>query len=216
MNKYNVVLFDMDGTIANTDPLILEAYHFLYDKYKNGNRRPDEEIYYFSGPTTRSTMEKEFPNRNTDEMIKEFMELTSGMYERLVTTYPNCRHTLLELKKRGIKLGVVTNKTHNPAIKCLEVCGLENIYDVVIGSDDVKVGKPDKEGILKALDLLNVKDFNKVLYVGDNAIDLETATNAGIDCCLCIWGPRKLEPTVKPKYKIYEYKELEEVCFDEN
>ena len=59
MKKYKVMLFDMDGTLADTDPMIVETFNILYDKYKNGNRRPKEEIYYFSGPPIRDTLKKE-------------------------------------------------------------------------------------------------------------------------------------------------------------
>ena len=59
--KYDVILFDMDGTIANTDRLILESFYKLYDKFNNGVRRSDEEIYYFSGPPIKETLKVEFP-----------------------------------------------------------------------------------------------------------------------------------------------------------
>ena len=215
MNKYDLVLFDMDGTIANTDELVVESLFALYDKYNQGKRRPREEVYYFSGPPIRETLKKEFPNYDTEMLFKEFMNISTPMYQRLVTSYPNCRHVLLELKKRGIKLGVVTNKLHAASMMCLDVCGLENIFDVVIGSDDVSHTKPSKEGIEKAMSLLGVNDKQKVLYVGDNPLDYDTAVNSEVDSCLVMWGPRKMDPRVNPKYKIYQYSELLEVVIDE-
>ena len=215
MNKYDLVLFDMDGTIANTDELVVTSMEYFYKKYGHGYIRPREETIYFSGPPMKETMKKEFPDYDTDMLTKEFVEVSTPLYEQLVTSYPNCRHVLLKLKEQGIKLGVVTNKAHGPALICLDVIGLENIFDLLIGSDDVKTLKPSNEGILKAMSIFGIKDKDRVLYVGDNPIDYDTAVNSGVDSCLVMWGPRKMDPRVSSKHKIYKYSDLLEVVLDE-
>ena len=59
--KYSIVIFDMDGTVLNSDPMILEAMNILYDKYRDGVRTPKEKVVYFSGPPIRETLKTEFP-----------------------------------------------------------------------------------------------------------------------------------------------------------
>lgn len=211
--KYDVILFDMDGTIANTDPMIVESFHILYDKYNSGVRKPDSEIYYFSGPPIRQTLKKEFPNLDQQMIYEEFHRVSRKLYDTHIYNFPHCREVLSELKKEGFKLGVVTNKMHDLSLVALEVLGLSDVFDYVVGFDDVKNGKPHQEGMLKA-----VKHFNSVqertLYVGDNKIDLDTANNANVDCCLVHWGPRELPKDISPTFTIDSYLELKEHLYE--
>lgn len=215
MLKYQLALFDMDGTIADTDEVILSTMHDLYDLYRDGKRTPDEQIYYFSGPPITDTLKKEFPHMDQKLMINEFVRISKIYYHKVLHEYPSCRETLLELKKAGVKLGVVTNKATLYANKCLELIRLDDVMDYLVGFDDVVKKKPDGEGIIKSMEHFNVKDLKNVLYVGDNVIDLDTANNAGVDCCLVCWGPRILPNNINPKYKIYKYEQLKEVVTNE-
>lgn len=211
MNKYKLILFDMDGTIANTDELVVETIYEMYDLYRGGVKTPREKCYYFSGPPIRETIEKEFPGQDAEFLMQEFARLSKDKYDTMVTPYPHSREVKLELKKRGIKLGVVTNKFRGMALHCLEVIGLDDVFDILIGYDDVIEHKPHPEGIYKAMEVFDIKDKKRVLYVGDNPLDDETAKNAGVDSCLVTWGPRKMPENVKPTYKIDDYYDLLEV-----
>ena len=214
MNKYNVVLFDMDGTIANTDELVAESVQELCAMH--GLEAPSkEECYYFSGPPIRESLAKFPGDVDVEQLFKDFYKISLKKYDQMVVSYPNCRYVLSKLKEKGIKLGVVTNKAHDAAIHCLEVIGLWDIFSVVIGFEDASKSKPDPEGLLKATRLLGEEDLSKVLYVGDSPLDDLAAHNAGIEDVLCIWGPRKLPDNVKPSYKIYNYLDLLEVVFNE-
>lgn len=208
MSKYKYLLFDMDGTIADTDRMLFETMNILYDKYRDGVRTPREQIYYFSGPPISGTLKKEFPNVDYELIYKEFVRVSESLYASTITTYPDCREVLLDLKKHGYKLAVVTNKVKKLTLYCLEIIHLEDIFDVVIGFDDVKKCKPDAEGCLKALQLLGANDLSQALYLGDNIMDFETANNAGIDCALVAWGPRVLPSELKPVFKFSSYQDL--------
>ena len=201
----------MDGTIANTDELVVETMFELYDLYRNGVRSPREKCYYFSGPPIRESLASEFPDQDVEFLAKEFARLSRPKYDTIVTSYPHCREVLLELKKMGIKLGVVTNKFRNMSIHCLEVINLSDVFDVLVGFDDVKEHKPHPEGIFKAMKETGISDLKKVLYIGDNKLDDETGKSAHIDTCLVTWGPRKMSDEVKPTYKIDDYFNLLEV-----
>lgn len=214
--KYDVVLFDMDGTIADTDEMVLKSFHILYDKFNNGKRRPDSEIYYFSGPPIKESLKKEFPNYDVNFMFDEFYKISQAMYDTTIKGFPHAREAILKLKEAGIKLGVVTNKMRGPAYRVLELIDLaDDIFDIVIGFDDVQVGKPSPEGINKALEKLGYDDRSRVLYIGDNPIDDTTAKNARVDSAICYWGPRVLPNDLKPTHKLTSYKELEGVVFYE-
>ena len=81
-NKYDLVLLDMDGTIADTDEMIIQSMYELYDKYRDGRRTPVEEIYYFSGPPIRDTLKKEFPDMDNDSIVNEFVKISWNNYDK--------------------------------------------------------------------------------------------------------------------------------------
>lgn len=216
MSKYEALLFDLDGTIADTDQMIVETMNILYDLYRGGRRTPVDEIYYFSGPPIYDTLNKEFPDQDMEFMHSEFRRVSVSLYPKTVKTYPHCKETLLSLKKKGYKLGIITNKIHSSTLLCLELIGLEGIFDSLVCYDDVEHPKPEAEPVKKAMEELGVFDLSKVLYVGDNKIDLVCANNAGIDGALVTWGPRKVDPTLKPKLFISSFEDLERKLDDES
>ena len=209
MHKYKILLFDLDGTVADTDQMIVETMNILYDLYRGGKRTPVEEIYYFSGPPIYDTLNKEFPGCDMEFMHSEFRRVSVELYPKTVKPYPHCKETLLSLKEKGYKLGIVTNKIHSSTTLCLNLIGLDGIFDSLVCYDDVKNPKPDKESILKSMDILGAADLSEVLYIGDNKLDLLTARNASVDCALVNWGPRVLDKSLKPEMIISSYEDLE-------
>ena len=209
MLKYQALLFDLDGTVADTDEMIVQSMNILYDLYRNGKRTPVEEIYYFSGPPIYDTLKKEFPDKDSEFMFKEFIRISTELYPKTVKLYPHTKEALIKLKEQGYKLGIVTNKLHSSTVFCLKLIGLEDIFETLVCYDDVKNPKPHGEPIIKASHDLGVFDLSKVLYIGDNKSDLETANNADVDCALVNWGPRVLDKNLKPKMFISSYEDLE-------
>lgn len=66
--KYEAIIFDVDGTIIDSDMMLVNSFNVLYDLYRDGKKTPQEEIYYFSGPPIRETLKKEFPHMDLDFM----------------------------------------------------------------------------------------------------------------------------------------------------
>lgn len=211
--KYNVILFDMDGTMLDSDQMVLETMNILYDKYRNGVRTPKEKVAYFSGPPIRGTLKNEFPDLDNDFIYEQFAIESQKLYKTHTFPYPHEKEVLLKLKEQGFKLGIVTNKVHHLTEYALECIDFVGVFDYIVGYDDVKIGKPNKEGILKAIDYFG-SDLKHTLYIGDNALDLETANNAGVDCVLVKWGPRVLPDYVKPKYWLRSYLDLEGILYE--
>lgn len=215
MGKYSTILFDLDGTVANTDELIVQSMFDMYDLYREGRRSPREKLYYFSGPPIRNNLQKEFPDMDLDFICKEFQRISWDNYPKYTTIYPGCKETLLKLKELGYRIGLVTNKIHVTTMYVMDLLDLNGVFETIIAVDDVKNGKPDKEGMLKAMSDLGETDPNKVLYVGDNDSDLLTSNNAGVDCALVTWGPRVLNPELKCKFRVGSYEELMEAILHE-
>ena len=90
----------------------------------------------------------------------------------------------------------------------MEVAHIDGLFDVVISADDVNAPKPSAAGIFKALERLGIESKEEVLYIGDNDIDYETATNAGVDSMLVTWGPREIKRKKDATYAVGSYNEL--------
>ena len=210
MPKYKALLFDMDGTSAYTDEMIVQSFYVLYDLYKGGKRRNREEILYFSGPPLSVTFPKEFPDEPYQKMYDEFIRISTPFYDKYVVPFEGEVEVLRKLKKSGYKLGVVTNKGHVMAQYVLNLLKINDLFDSLVAGGDTKETKPHPEGIYKAMNELGASK-EETLYVGDNDIDYLSASNAGVDSMICTWGPRKLNVLDKCTYKVGSYKEIEEI-----
>lgn len=211
--KYDVILFDVDGTLVDSDPMVLEAMNVLYDKYRGGVRTPPEKVIYFSGPPIRDTLHNEFPDLDNDFIFEQFAIESEKLYATHIFNYPHSKEVLLRLKEQGFKLGIVTNKVHRLTEYCLECVGLTGIFDCIVGFDEVVNCKPDREGMDKAMAYFG-STKERTLYFGDNALDLQTARNAGVDCALVKWGPRVLPADVIPEYWVKSYLDLEDILYE--
>lgn len=210
MPNYKVLLFDMDGTIAETDEMIFHSMDELYDLYKNGERRTREEMIYFSGPPIADTLAREFPHMDNDFMVQQFLDISTKYYDLYTTVFPHEIEVLSALKEKGYKMAVVTNKGHQKAEYVLELLKIKPYFDFVIGSGDVQELKPAPECVYKAMEIYKTQK-EEVLYLGDNDIDYLTASNAGIDCLICAWGPRKLNILDKCKYVAHSYLDIKDI-----
>ena len=208
MHKYRVLLFDLDGTLCDTDEMLIQSFFALYKKYRPAKIRTREELIYFSGPPIKKTLVDEFPDYSFEEIYKAFQETSRELYLPYVKAFENEIEILKKLKEAGYLLGVVTNKGAPLTKYSLEVAHIDGLFDVVISADDVNAPKPSPLGIDKALERLAIADKGKVLYIGDNDIDYETACNAGTDAMLVTWGPREIKSIKAAKFAVSSYNEL--------
>ena len=114
------------------------------------------------------------------------------------------------IEKKGIKVGVVSSKKTDLVMHGLEIFGMLEYMDIVIGADEVKNHKPAPDGILLAKEKLNSKN---VLYVGDTKNDIIAGKNASVKTCgvLYIKDPSVMLE-VAPDYVINKLSEIEVIC----
>ena len=211
MNRYQLLLFDLDGTLCDTDEMIVQTMRAIYLDYKPTKIRTRGELYYFSGPPIRETLKNEFPNYDPDMMYDVFKNVSRGFYASTVKAYKGEEEVLKALKEKGYLLGVVTNKGLPLTHYSLQLCHIDQYFDVIVSADDVAIPKPDPAGVFKAMEALNIKNKGDVLYIGDNDIDYFTAENAGVDCMLVSWGPRVIKCIDKAKYEAKSYNEMRDI-----
>ncbi|WP_195600276.1 pyrophosphatase PpaX [Longibaculum muris] len=207
MKKDLAVIFDLDGTLLNTDLLIHKTFDHVFEKYKPGYILSEEEHLSFLGPTLKDTFARYFPESMSDELIEYYRDYNHAHHEDFVTIYPTVKETLETLKTKGYPLAVVTTKYSKAAYLGLDLFDLTQYFDVVLGMDNVNQVKPDPEGILKAMNQTNCK---KALYVGDNTSDILAGKNAGVHTAGVKWTPKGTSEMEKlnPDLMIDEMKDI--------
>ncbi|MCD8204541.1 MAG: prolipoprotein diacylglyceryl transferase [Coprobacillus sp.] len=208
--KYDLFVFDLDGTLATTDELVRLSYMHLYDLHKNSLYPSDQTLYEFSGPQLRDVIKEEFPNEDTEKLAQEFYDYSAKLYDD-VKPYPNEIKMLEYLRKKGIKVAIFTNKKHDLTIRCLNGCGITDYIDMIVGYEDCEPRKPHPDGIYKIMEEYGITDKNRVLYLGDSPVDALVAKNAGVDFCHINWGPRQYDENLALPYTITNYNEIKDL-----
>jgi pyrophosphatase PpaX len=182
------VLFDLDGTLINTNPLIIKTFEVTLAHYFPHQPFTTDEIKAFIGPTLEQTFMHLDPNR-VSEMIDYYRSVNKTLHDTMVKPYPTVFEGLSLLKDRGIRLGIVSSKKTDMVIHGLKHFKILDYFEVIIGADEVKNPKPDKEPIELAMSTLGVTK-DEVIFVGDNSHDIEGGKNAGVFTCGVAWSLR--------------------------
>ncbi|MDM5190732.1 pyrophosphatase PpaX [Bacillus sp. DX4.1] len=205
--KINTVLFDLDGTLINTNELIISSFlHTLNKYYPNEYKR--EDVLPFIGPSLQDTFGSIDPNR-VEEMIQCYRKFNHEHHDELVEEYETVYETVQELRQKGYKVGIVTTKARQTVEMGLQLSKLKAFFDVVVTIDDVEHVKPHPEPIQKALQLLDAKPED-TLMVGDNHHDIVGGQNAGTKTAAVAWtikGRTYLE-SYKPDYVLDKMSDL--------
>lgn len=188
MKYYDYILFDLDGTLTDSKPGIIEciAYALEKENVPYTNQILDKMV----GPPFRVSMH-DFLGLEMPE-IEKLIGIYRGVYEEY--GYKNCKvfegveQMLSALKNTGKVLGVATSKPIKFTQMIMRDFDLGKYFDYVAGasSDASKEAKSDV--IQGALENLGVKDKSKVLMVGDRLYDIEGAHMQGIDCAAVLYG----------------------------
>ena len=208
MKKYKLYIFDLDGTLLDSDQMIIETFHELHKMYSLADFVPDDNVLItYSGPPIRESLKNEFPELDQEEILKVWRERSLKNYPKYTRLFPNVIETLTMLKNEGAKIAIVTNKNKTATLEALRLFGLNKLDIYSVTGDDVCDLKPSPEGIHKAMHHFRVSE-KLTIYIGDSKYDVETAKNAHVDFALASWTPRKLSKDAKIAWKIDSFFDL--------
>ncbi len=182
--KIDTVLFDLDGTLINTNELIIASFiHTLDHYYPNEYTR--EKVIEFIGPSLHDTFSRLNPEK-VEEMIDMYRTFNHEKHDELVEEYGTVKETVKALHEKGYKLAVVTTKRSDTARMGLKLTGLEEYFPVLVGIDHVEKVKPDPEPLLKALKQLDSTP-EQAIMVGDSQYDVLGGKNTGTKTAAVAW-----------------------------
>lgn len=202
----NTILFDLDGTLLDTNELIQKSFEYTFEYF--GYSFTKEEILQFNGPPLMETFSKVNPDL-AEEMVKVYRKHNHENHEKYVKLFPNVKETLDVLKENGKKLAIVTAKMRSGVELGLQLTKIKQYFDAIVTIDDVKNPKPHPEPVLKAMSELNVEKDESIM-VGDNYHDIESGKNAGIKTVGVAWSVKGEDylRQFKPTYMIDDMKDL--------
>lgn len=188
--KYQVVLWDFDGTLVDSSPGIFRSLGWMFEQM--GRPVPSQEILRkFIGPPiiyslkTYTGMSEEGAERGV-WLFREDYE-AGGCY--LSKVYDGLPELLRRLRENGVKTGVATLKPEATAQRLLKYLGVDDLIDTCVGNRNDEKGAITKKDIIEtALDRLGWTDKSRVVLVGDSVYDADGAIAAGIDFVGAAYG----------------------------
>ena len=179
--NYTTYLFDFDYTLADSSTGIVICFRNVLNRH-GFTEVNDEAIKRTIGKTLEESFGILTGNNDNQQLIsfrKEY-EKEANVYMTANTfLFPETIDVLHKLKKKGVKLGIISTKYRYRIQELLSSHFEQGFFDIIIGGEDVKTHKPSPEGLLKAIQILNVDKVN-VMYVGDSIVDAETAQSADV------------------------------------
>ncbi|MFA7127451.1 MAG: HAD family hydrolase [Bacilli bacterium] len=203
---YKAVIFDLDGTLLNT-------IHDICDSLNDALQKSQlpcvsvETCQYMVGQGVDVLITKAVSNPTARAAV---MSHYLAHYEENqfhhTKPYDGIVEVLHLLQSLGMKLAVLSNKPHVDTVRIVEHYFGNELFDVVMGQKPTNRPKPSLDGCYEILSLLNIT--HDILYVGDTAVDMETAKRAGFDSVAVTWGFRKPEEIIPHHFIINHPREL--------
>lgn len=193
MNRFSAVIFDLDGTLADSLHDIADAMnqtltHFNYPIY------PYEDYKYFVGNGLRNLVTQCLPEgknseKEIDEALSVMMKNYGENYVSKTKLYPGISELLDELTARGYKMAVLSNKADELTQRICEVLLSKWKFEMILGANDMYPRKPAPDAALFIAKKMGISSW-KFLYLGDTNVDMKTADAAGMYAVGVTWGFR--------------------------
>lgn len=201
--NFDIVSFDLDGTLVDTAAEIAEAANRALESHGIA-RRPVDEITQFIGAGTNELMIKvlarvfqEQPALAGRIRTEDVLKSLDGHYEATTGTtsapYAGAHEVLAQLKAAGVRLVCTTNKELRHAQRLLDMQDMRGCFDLVIGGDSLPIKKPDA-GVLRHVVSELRGELGRTAHLGDSHTDVMAARNAGVAAWAVPYGYNAGQP----------------------
>lgn len=187
---FDVVAFDLDGTLADTAPDLTAALNHALSVLGRPPV-PAEDVRHMVGHGARALLQKGLAatGEMTEALVEEGFPIFIDYYLDHIadgtTVFPGLNAALDQLAARGVKLAVCTNKAELLARRCIDALGWQDRFDALVGGDTLTVRKPDPAPLFEAIARCG---GGRAAYVGDSITDTDTGRNANIPTVAVTFG----------------------------
>lgn len=178
----DTILFDLDGTICNTNDLIYESFKFTLQEVLRINEKRNIILNFFGEPLEKSFSRYTDNDDEINHLITVFRKFNEKNHDKMIKDFPRVKETLDALKEMNIKLGIVTSKREIMAMRSLSRLKLDQYFTVFITPESTKLHKPNPDPVIRALRDLRSKS-NTSMMVGDSKYDIISGKKAGVFTC---------------------------------
>ena len=200
---YRAAVFDLDGTLLNTLSDLADSGNELLASY-GMSPHPEPAFRYFVGNGSRKLMERILPGKSAEE-IDEALVRYKTIYEKRLTAktkpYAGMVEMISEVKARGVRMAVCTNKHISAAEALTRKYFPVDIFDAYEGDRPGGPRKPDPAHVNIVLEKMNVRP-EETVYLGDSGVDMQTAVNAKALPVGVLWGFREKDELLENGAKI--------------
>lgn len=208
----DLLIFDFDGTITDSIPSAVKAVQKMMAELGFPHKTAEEinkHVGYGEAPLISGSIGSNDP-KLIDKAMKAYAEIYFKSGLKNITVYPHVKETL-ELLNDKIKV-ILSNKKDDFINKIMENTGLSKYFKEVMGGDTSPCLKPDPCAVVKIANKYKIPK-EKILFVGDMAIDIQTGKNAGVLTCGVTYGFDGKEKVQKenPDYLIDDFGDLKNI-----
>lgn len=189
------VIFDLDGTLIDSYQAIYLSFRHAYEQM-GLLPMPFDEVKGVVGYGLSNTFCHLLGAGQVPEALRLFREKYEEVYRQNTNLLPDAREVLEALHTRGIKLAVATNKLGRFSREIFRHFGLEQLFVIIVGDEDVPQNKPHPEMLVQAMRKMGLPK-EEVVFVGDSLIDIQTGQNAGLPVLVIPTGTTKREDLEK-------------------
>ena len=179
-------LFDFDGTLVDSEALILASFHHA-TAVVLGEVPPDDVLRSGIGLTLEQQAEN-LAGERAAELFDVYVAHNQAAHADLLSGFDGVPDMLVRLRGVGARLGIVTAKIRSTLELGIRCTGLDrSLFDVIVAKEDTSRHKPDPEPLHHALALMGVPPARAV-YLGDSPFDMQAAHAAGMTAAAALWG----------------------------
>lgn len=182
------LLFDLDGTLADSVGLIVGAYRHAFAIHIGDTPNDEEWIAGMGTPLMGQIRALVGDDALVEPFLATYREYQQINHDRLLREFEGVRDTLALLHGRGHPTAVVTSKSNEGAERAIRMLELEPYLDELIGLDSCERHKPDPEPVLMALERLGYPPSDAI-FLGDSPHDIRAGNAAGVTTVAALWGP---------------------------
>lgn len=184
--RFPIVLFDLDGTLIDSGPIILESMQHAV-RTVLGREIPREQLGLTIGGQGIIAQMEAIDVEHAGELLEAYREHNDGLHDTL-EAFDDLLALLPELRAQGRRLGIVTAKRHRTVALALDrFPALREDFDTVVAHEDTERHKPDPEPVLLAVKRLGGLP-GQAAYVGDSPFDIRAAKAAQVFAVAVAWG----------------------------